>query len=239
MNDYQKKDYIIIFLKKILKKILPRFLIIPLYQIENFIILSIKYGQFKSIINRSAIDRLGKPVPWYSYPAIEFLEQFDFSKNKVLEYGCGNSTIWWAKKCRSVISIEHDQKYYKYIKSLNLNNLELRLFKKKREYINQRELTNSEIIIIDGNFRKEIIEKLIENREKIKNKNTIIIIDNSHWYSNIISLLERKINYTQIDFFGFCPSTNFTNATTILINKRKKFFKRSKKISCIGATYIK
>jgi hypothetical protein len=239
MNDYQKKDYIIIFLKKILKKILPRFLIIPLYQIENFIILSIKYGQFKSIINRSAIDRLGKPVPWYSYPAIEFLEQFDFSKNKVLEYGCGNSTIWWAKKCKSVISIEHDQKYYKYIKSLNLNNLELRLFKKKREYINQQELKNSEIIIIDGNFRKEIIENLIENREKIKKKNTIIIIDNSHWYSNIISLLERKINYTQIDFFGFCPSTNCTNATTILINKKKKFFKRSKKISCIGATYLK
>jgi NADPH:quinone reductase-like Zn-dependent oxidoreductase len=51
--------------------------------------------------------------------------------------------------------------------------------------------------------------------------------------------MQKKFNYMQIDFFGFCPSVNFTNGTTILINKSKKFFNRNKKISFIGATYIR
>ena len=82
-----KFDNLIRFVKIFLKKILPRFLIVLLYQIENFIILSVKYGQFKSIINKSAVDRYGGPIPWYCYPAIEFLDQFDFSKKK-------NFRIW-------------------------------------------------------------------------------------------------------------------------------------------------
>jgi hypothetical protein len=233
-----KVNNLIFYLKFILKKILPRFLIILLYQIENFIILSIKYGQFKSIIKKSSIDRLGNPIPWYSYPAIEFLDQFDFSQTKIIEYGSGNSTIWWAKRCKEIISIEHDEKYFKVASCKNLKNLKLRLFTKKNNYINQNELTSSDIIIIDGNFRKDIIVNLIKNCYKIKKNNTLIIIDNSHWYSEIIKKVQKKLNYTQIDFFGFCPSVNFTNATTLLINKNKKFFYRNKKISFIGATYI-
>lgn len=239
MTKKNKIDNYILCLKFILKKIFPRFLIILLYQLENFIILSIKYGQFKSIINKAAIDRFGNPIPWYCYPAIEFLDQFDFSKTKILEFGSGNSTIWWAKKCKEITSIEHDEKYFKYIGDKNIKNLNLRLFKEKINYINQKELTNSSIIIIDGNFREETMLNVIKNSSKIKKNNIMVIIDNAHWYSDIIKEMQKKFNYMQIDFFGFCPSVNFTNGTTILINKSKKFFNRNKKISFIGATYIR
>ena len=233
-----KFDNLIRFVKIFLKKILPRFLIVLLYQIENFIILSVKYGQFKSIINKSAVDRYGGPIPWYCYPAIEFLDQFDFSKKKILEFGSGNSTIWWAKKCKQIISIEHDEKYFKYINDKNIKNLKLRLFKERQNYINQKELTDSDVVIIDGNFRKETILNVIKNSNKIKKNNIMIIIDNSHWYLDIIKIMQKKFNYTQLDFFGFCPSVNFTNATTVFINKNKKFFNRNKNNTFIGATYI-
>ena len=33
-------------------------------------------------------------MPWYTYPVIEYLQQFDFSKLTVFEYGSGNSSCY-------------------------------------------------------------------------------------------------------------------------------------------------
>ena len=66
----------------------------------------------------------------------------------------------------------------------------------------------------------------------------MIIIDNSHWYLDIIKIMQKKFNYTQLDFFGFWPSVNFTKATTVFIKKNKKFFNRNKNNTFIGTTYI-
>ena len=54
----------------------------------------VNYGFFKSVLRRASIDRRGLPIPWYTYPAIDFLVQIDFSDKTVFEYGCGNSTLW-------------------------------------------------------------------------------------------------------------------------------------------------
>lgn len=54
-----------------------------------------KYGWLKSFKTKMPIDAKGNPVPWYTYPAIEFLEQLDFTNKIVLEYGSGNSSLYW------------------------------------------------------------------------------------------------------------------------------------------------
>lgn len=81
---------------KIIRKALGKF--IPRYikaQIRNFYILAFEYGQFKTIKNWECVDKDGNPIPWYTYPAIEFLNSLDFSSKNVFEYGTGNSTLWW------------------------------------------------------------------------------------------------------------------------------------------------
>src|SRR5688572_10403591 len=50
----------------------------------------------------------GQPIPWYTYPAIEFIRQLDFSQSTVFEYGSGNSTMFWAASAARVISVEED-----------------------------------------------------------------------------------------------------------------------------------
>ena len=62
-------------------------------QIKNFAILARRYGQFETMKKWSCLDREGRPIPWYTYPAIEYLASLDLSGMKVLEYGSGNSSL--------------------------------------------------------------------------------------------------------------------------------------------------
>lgn len=81
-------------LKKIIKKILGFFL--PKYikgQLRNFYILALGYGQFRTIKNWECINKNREPIPWYTYPAIEYLSSLDFSNKNIFEYGGGNSTL--------------------------------------------------------------------------------------------------------------------------------------------------
>ena len=41
----------------------------------------------KSIDEKICADRDGNPIPWYTYPAIEYLSQFDYSDKKIFERG--------------------------------------------------------------------------------------------------------------------------------------------------------
>jgi hypothetical protein len=47
-------------------------------------------------------------VPWITFGAEEYLADFLTKEMKVFEYGCGGSTLYFAKKARHVVSIEHD-----------------------------------------------------------------------------------------------------------------------------------
>ena len=48
-------------------------------------VLWFQYGHLQSVRVRQSIDGSGEAVPWYTYPAIEFLKQFDFSEKSVFE----------------------------------------------------------------------------------------------------------------------------------------------------------
>jgi len=51
-------------------------------------------------------------IPWFSYAAIDFLEGFLRPDMAVCEYGSGGSTIFFAKRVRSVFSIENDPAWF-------------------------------------------------------------------------------------------------------------------------------
>lgn len=75
---------------RIVKKFIGKF--IPSYIkscIKNFYILNFNYGQFKTIKNLRCIDKNSNPIPWYTYPAIEYLSTFDFSDKRIFEFGGG------------------------------------------------------------------------------------------------------------------------------------------------------
>jgi predicted O-methyltransferase YrrM len=50
--------------------------------------------------------------PWIVYEAIDWLESFLTRDMQVLEWGSGGSTIFFAKRVHSVVTIEHDPEWY-------------------------------------------------------------------------------------------------------------------------------
>src|SRR6478672_6746984 len=76
------------------------------YLLNNF------YGFNLTQQQQKPVNKNGDPIPWYTYPAIEYLEQFDFRKKNIFEWGSGNSSLYFSKKANKVTSIEHDKNWY-------------------------------------------------------------------------------------------------------------------------------
>lgn len=68
-----------------------------------------KKGHFRSSFAMVAVDRNWRPLPWYTYPCIEFLRFHNFSGKRVLEFGAGQSTIWWASIAQLVLALKGDE----------------------------------------------------------------------------------------------------------------------------------
>lgn len=51
-------------------------------------------------------------LPWFSYAAIDFLDDYLNTDMAVCEYGSGGSTLFFAKRAKSVFSIENDPRWF-------------------------------------------------------------------------------------------------------------------------------
>lgn len=65
--------------------------------------------------------------PWIAYSAIRVFKKYLTKKSRVLEYGSGMSTIWYAKYAGQVCSIENNRDWYEIIanrvKKKNIKNV--------------------------------------------------------------------------------------------------------------------
>ncbi len=69
-------------------------------------------------------------VPWINFDSIAWLESWLKPNMRVFEYGSGGSSMFFARRTKQVISIEHDTGFYDYISGVieerKITNLDLR-----------------------------------------------------------------------------------------------------------------
>ena len=201
-------------LGRVFRKIIPK----PIsYPLTCFKILEVDYGHFLTTLNGSCIDKNGDPIPWYTYPSIEYLNQFDFSEKSVFEYGSGNSSLFWAKRAGKVISVEGDKSWYEKVSKMNsFENLSFIFAEDKVSYISSIDgFTGFDIIVIDGYHRKECADYAI----KKLNPGGFIILDNSNRYPEIAEFIRSKINPIQVDMKGFTPINFYTSTTSLFLSR--------------------
>lgn len=180
-----------------------------------------QYGFFKSMKLKQSIDANGRPIPWYTYPAKEFLDQFDFSALRVFEFGCGNSSLWWAERVQKVVSVESSLEWRNTVAKSAKPNMEILLCETKAKYLQSLEELDEifDIIIIDGLYRYDCIKPTI----KKFSGNGLIIVDNADWHPDLLAELRQKLDLIQVDFAGFGPINNYTWVTTVLISRNFRF----------------
>jgi hypothetical protein len=209
--------------KKLQIKSIPR---ISLKQLINFKILSIDYAQFKTIWNWESIVRNNNKIPWDTYPAIEYLNNLDFSQKSIFEYGSGNSSLYWSKKSKETTSIESSKEWFEKIK-LNLNNNQELLFKKGNEDYENAIIGSGEmydVVIIDGIRRVECSRVINEYLNTKSDEGYMVILDNSDWCQNTAKYLREELNLIEIYFHGFGPigRSTWTSSVFLSINFRFK-----------------
>ena len=192
-------------------------------------------GHMNSMKTRQSIDADGKPIPWYTYPIIEFLSQFDFSKKNVFEYGSGNSTLWWAKRASSVTFAEHNPDWYARTISSYPENVFPSLNENPQLYADSID-GNYDIIIIDGCWRDLCAKKALEH---VKDDGIIIIDDaqrvqSIEEYKIAMKLLQSDPRFIQIDFKGFTPIAGFTKVTSMFLSRKIDLCRNSEYIPTYG-----
>ncbi len=172
-------------------------------------------GYELSLQTSHAIDSRNDAIPWYTYPFIEYLKQFDFGNARVFEFGSGNSTLFWASRCAEVISVEHDPKWYEFMRARVPKNVSLHLRTQSDEYSTIINEIGGEfdIIVIDGEWRLNCAQSSLKNFSN----HGMLILDNSDWFVDTSRYL-RAQSLFQIDFSGPGPINRYAWTSSLFLN---------------------
>ncbi|MEO5894411.1 MAG: SAM-dependent methyltransferase [Vicinamibacterales bacterium] len=183
-------------------------------------ILAIDYGHLRSAARAAAIDASGEPVPWLTYPAIEYVGRLDLSGKSVFEYGCGNSTRYWGREAGNVVSVEHEKEFYQLIAPQLPSNCELAFRSPAQVYVaalaeySARRGRGFDVIVIDGHSRVRCAEGAAQHLAP----GGMIILDNSDWFPEAGAHL-RAAGLIEVSFTGFAPISDFTSMTSIYFHR--------------------
>lgn len=163
-------------------------------------------GWFLSSITESAVDMMGLPLPWYTYSAIAFILPRIKKNWTLLEFGSGNSTLWWSERVYQILSVEHDENWFSQMQAKIPGNVELRHV--HLEYGGEYskvplQFTNLfDVIIIDGRDRVNCAKNSLASLKH----DGVIIWDNSDRddYAEGYTFLINN-GFRRIDFWGMGP----------------------------------
>ena len=173
-------------------------------------------GWFNAFKLNKPVDKMLKPIPWVTYPFIDFLEG-RFNKNiNLLEFGSGYSTLYFSEMVSKVTAVEHNLEWYKKLIDLVPENVILintNPDSVKTYFDCMKNLKETfDFILIDGIFRNECCYEAINLHSDIG----VVVLDDSERieYREGINYILSK-GFKKIDFWGISPGYLYTKATSI------------------------
>jgi SAM-dependent methyltransferase len=138
-------------------------------------------------------------LPWFSYAAIDFLDDFLKPHMTVCEYGSGGSTFFFARRTQSVFSIEDNPHWHTLVsarlRDKSIGNVTLKLhpfdFKtptgfERSDYLHAIPNERFDVIVVDGSEEWTRIRPVcFEKAQSRVKQDGIIVVDDSWRYPEI------------------------------------------------------
>lgn len=173
------------------------------------------HGWTRSWQESHIVDGDGRPVPWFSYPAVDVLAARLVDGVSVFEWGAGGSTIWWATHGGSVVSIEFDRDFHALIAPQVPASVDLRLIPLDTNGDYAHAIDDEgvfDVVVVDGRDRSNCAIAAIDHVAE----HGIVIIDNTEHPETdhgCAALVAR--GYRRLDLPG--PASLMADPTTTTI----------------------
>lgn len=191
-------------------------------------------GSQFAIYDAAELARLD--VPWWTFPAIDAVERWIAARNgkvRVFEYGSGASTVWLARRCTQVVSVEHDAAFARTAaRMLDLPNVRLHMIEPERGVTTPRagsgrrgyehcdfsayvdsitdRAARYDLVVIDGRARVACLERAWGCLDD----GGLLVFDNSNRHRYQVALGEVAGRLKR--YRGWAPALPYPSETTLI-----------------------
>lgn len=176
---------------------------------------SLRYLGWQESIRRGPVDASGDPLPWITYPAIDWIAKRLGPEHQVFEYGSGHSTLWYARHVSRVVAVEDDPAWIERLRPSLPPNATVMHRPDPDSYakaIEDHEPASFDVIGIDGAARN----RCARAAPPFLKSTGFIVFDNSdrpEYAEGVRHLMD--LGYQRIDFVGFIPEFGHVSCTSI------------------------
>lgn len=185
-----------------------------------------KIGWRKSFADWFAQDDDGSPLPWMTYPFIEYISEKLNKDHEIFEFGLGASTFYFSPKVRKIVVLETNAMWVRIMKprleKAGIRNVEIILMEDgftNKNYENSASRYSKETgkkfdyIFIDSMKRSECLKK---SPYALKQDGFLVLDDSERRsYKKILKTVSEK-GFQKQDFPGIAPGQFYLKNTTIL-----------------------
>lgn len=197
---------------KLLKRIVRR----PLIALGTPAVFSLESGHWRSALVGMAVDRNGAPLPWLTYPAIAFLDRLDMSQADMLEFGAGQSTLYFGQRCRSVVTLEDRPAWAAHVRKSAGGNVTV--IDSPRVPQADMVVGPFNMILVDGLHRSTASEISVD----LLSPDGLAIVDNATDYQGVTEPFEQD-GFMRVDFIGRAPASWRQHSTAIFFKPGCRF----------------
>jgi len=211
----------------VVRKILLHFL----QRIDRFVLMHLEKG-FLDEIGWTAsfkkdvpVDKNGNPIPKLCYSMIFFLKERITINMMIFEFGSGQSTLFFSKLAKKVVTVEHDKNWFERINSQVPDNVDLKFCELKGNPPYFRAASdygeNFDVIIIDGRDR---VNCVFDSYKALKDEGVVIFDDSyrEEKYDKAFSFLKEK-GFKTLSFHGISPGCLLDHKSTIFYRDKNVF----------------
>ena len=200
---------------------------------------SMRSGHFHSSLRGRAVSPSGRAIPWYTYPAIDFLANRSFAGRAVLEFGAGQSTLWWAERANRVVAFEEDGPWFSRLQPLIPGNVALHRVGEREPAAGIASIrsqlsthgTAFDIVVIDGLFRSELADLALS----VLSPEGAIVCDNAESYGTHEAFVGA--NLLRVDFAGHAPGVMLPHVTSVYFRPGCFLFDRAWPIAAVAGRH--
>ncbi|MBI4394429.1 MAG: class I SAM-dependent methyltransferase [Euryarchaeota archaeon] len=191
---------------------------------------ALETGHAHSALVGRAENAAHDPIPWYTYGATAFLAGLETAPLAILEFGGGQSTIWWAHRAARVTTIEDDPSWEKLLRRdlAALPNVEIRIAADTGSFPNLANGGPFDITIVDGGPRFECVETALT----VTKPTGLIVVDDTDYpwdprgegkYRMLDAIDDA--GWGRVDFHGFAPGVWTPHCTSVFFKPECDLFR--------------